>query len=322
MNQDDAERPIISNPEPQTQQPINQLSRTDPDSSSPLATASVITSETSHQNPSYKLKIGIIVIAFLMIVTSVIVTLVFTHNAISSWDVLSAGNSATELSSDLSNIDSEAKSLETSSTLSDFGAISNSVSKYIGDAENQFNLLKMSPVLRNSQVRNSFTAFKNKWSAYDTYVMGTANDYKTLGPILVELNDDQQSALMTSRSMSANFATELVQYSTLINSIGQQASSLSMQTLPDQQLINNLKEYIKSSNVGITQAQSDLSASKGVNVITTDVTSIAAAAATFSNEQNDWASSSYMLLQRKEPSSQITVLISAIKSLSKSATQQ
>lgn len=306
-------------PQPQTAVPPQAV----PVAIQSLAPAApAATTAAVHANPGIMLKIGIAAVACVMIAVSVAVTLVVTQDTISSWDVLSAGNSATELSSDMSNIDSAAKSLETASTLGDFSTISSTMTSHISDADDQYQLLAISPVLKNGQVRSDFAALQRQWTAYDGFVRSTASDYKTLGPLLVELNNDQQSALSASKSSSSNLGTELVQYATLVNAVGQQGTSLSMLSEPDTQLVANLETYVKSSDESIAKAQSDLSGGRGVNVVSADITGIATAAATFSNQQDSWATSSYALLQQKEPSSQMATLIASIKNLSKSVSQQ
>jgi hypothetical protein len=286
-----------------------------------VITASPVTSPVQNQPISAptrnRQKLLIFGVAVLLIFVSVTATIIATRNSLSSWDVVAAGNSASELSSDTARINTTAKSIVTASSLTDFSAISQTLSKSISDADIQYDILRTSPVLKDAGIATKFTVFRAKWGAYVNYVNGTSADDATLGPLLIELSSSQQSVLAASREASGNMAAELVQYQAVITAIERQTTSLSMQTAPDQQLMSQLQTYVKSSDAGIAQAQSDLTHNRGQNAITADITTIAAAATTFSNNQDAWTNSSYSTLQNLDPSSDLSNLISALNSLSK-----
>jgi LytS/YehU family sensor histidine kinase len=207
-------------------------------------------------------------------------------------------------------------------SLPNFTTADTSLSNSTANAQKQYSILQESPILRDAQVNSKFKALKDRWAAYMTFVQNTSDDYKTLGPLLVELNNSQQSAMTASQHTNGNLIVELAQYQALVTETSQQANSLNMLTNPDQQMLSSLKTYVKSSNLGIAQAQSDVSAGKGLSMVTADLASLASSATTFSNAQNSLTSASSAELQNLDPSTQINAFINAINGLSSRINQQ
>lgn len=271
----------------------------------------------SVKNSHTRLKLIIVAAAIVMIGVSSGATVIVSRNSISSWDTLAADNSASELRSDVSNINTKVYSVQSTSSLPDFSQLSSSISTSITDAQRQYSELSTSPVLKSEQVSAKFISVKQKWNAYAKYVQGVSGDYKTLGPLLVQLNNAQQSALSMSRQPASSLGTELIGYKNLLDAVGQQSGSLKMQTNPDSQLLNQLDTYISSTNKDITNTQSDLSQRANLNKVSADITDIATVAATFSNDETSWGSQSYSNLQQLDPSAAIKTYDAALSAISK-----
>jgi hypothetical protein len=265
-------------------------------------------------------KLAIAGLAVLTITLTATVVMAVSRNTITNWDVAAANNSAAELSADVSEATSNLKTMESATTTTDFTTASVGLASEISDAQKQYNILQTSPVLKDAGTNSKFTPLKAKWSSYASFVQGTSSDYKTLGPLLVGLNSSQQNVLSASRQTS-NLPAELTQYQSLITTTSQQIAPLKMLTAPDQQMLAALETYIKSSNTSIAQAQTDVSHNKGINVISADITTIAAAAAVFSNTQDSLITSGSSTLMQLDPSNSISTFIAALSDLSNRVNQ-
>jgi hypothetical protein len=268
------------------------------------------------QGLSHSQKIVVLVSAIIILALGATVVFLLSGKSISGWEVLAASNSAAELSADTSNMSSNVKSMEAATTLAGLNSINTSISTKLTDAQKQYNLLLTSPVLKDTQTDTAFNTLRAKWGPYSAFVRGTSSDYKSLGPILIELSNAQESALNSSRQANADLPAELAQYQTLVTTTSQQISFLKMQTTVDQQTLAALDTYIKNSNDAIAQAKADVASGKGINVITSDITNIAAAATAFSNAQKALASSAATTLQQDDPTNAIDQLNTALGGLS------
>lgn len=255
-----------------------------------------------------------------MVCTSV-VTMLVTGNNITSWDVLAAGNSSTQLGSDVSSINADLKALETVSNPADFNTYNSGLESKISDADKQFDIISKSPVLKDAQVKKKFQSLKSKWGKYDDFAWSTQKDFKAIGPALVQLYAAQESAAAVNRQGTTSLPVQLDQYQAILDATKKQVSGLKMQNKPDSDLLSALDTYIQASTGNVSQTKADLAARQNAGVIYTDIGATASIAGTYSAAEDAAMNASNAMAVQLDPSSDISALISSLTTLSSRVNQ-
>ncbi len=229
--------------------------------------------------------------------------------------MLAANNSASELGLDVTDVAADVSSMTSATSVPEFNTASMALSSDMTDANKQYQLLKDSPVLKNATIKSTFATLQNKWPAYIDFAQGTYNDYKVLGPLLINLTNSQQAIQSAERQPSASLSVEIGQYMTLMSTTGKQAASLKMQTGPDQQLLSDLRTLVSSSNAALAQTASDAAHGKSASVIAADGANVVAPATAFSNDQLSLGNAAVAQLKALEPSSTLTAFTQAVSNL-------
>ncbi len=241
--------------------------------------------------------------------------LLFGSKPITLQDVTAATNTVSSLDSDITNANlALADMTSTTSTKTLTTDIAN-LNSNINDAQKQYDLLKKSPVLGDSNTDTKFKAVENKWGPFITYLQNTSSDYKVLGPVVVQFTNNLQNLSNNPPTTDAQLATYLANFKNFINIADAQIKNVKMKVTADQHTVTALTSYLQNISSSVGSAQSALSGGKDISIVYNDLSQVATDETTYENSIQSITNAANIEQSKLDPSDQINAFTNSLSSL-------
>ena len=234
---------------------------------------------------------------------------------ITSADLTTATTAATNMNSDLTDAALALTTISVGSdSLTDLNSQLSTMTSKLNDAQTQFNAVKDSPVLHDSATNKAFQALNTKWQPYVAFLQNSGTDYKTMGPVAVNLQAGLDAATKLPTDNNAQYAAYLAALSAAVNTAQTQAAGLHMTLTGDQQTVTALKTYLRAASADTIKAKADLSRND-LSAVYDDENNLDSAQETFQKTSD--AATQQLNDQEKslDPSQQITDFLNALTTL-------